>query len=133
MLEKNVFDLNECSLDGVAIGSKLSSSLLDDKNFGYQIYLKNNCVSGFFFCFRDGYKGYKSFSGEFLFGDNAISISEATTPDELIRVFGVPESQWDDGMEGNLEFHLENGYLLEFSWNTSKTDHRLDYLIVEEN
>lgn len=127
-----VLDLGQSSILGLKIGDRFFSEKLELETLGkgYDLYFKDRKLTGFFVCFRDGYKGYGPFLGEVFWLGEKRKITEDTKDEQLKSMYAsLPISDWNDGVERNLEFRV-NGITHEYNWNSITG--KLDYLLVEK-
>jgi hypothetical protein len=133
--DKLVLDFDRFSINGIAIGEIISKNIdlddFDNKERGFSVTLKDSVVTGFFCCICQGCCGYQKFPGRFFKNSTILELNCKSKLDEIIETFGVPDRQWNDGSEINVQFLFEERYRVEFAWQIRSVGSELDYVIVE--
>ena len=129
-----IFDADSFSFLNFKLGDSISNLQMSDKfeskKLGYSITTKKQKISGFFFCFTRGYREYDAFSGIIRKSNMDIIFSSQTTPQEIISIFGPPDSNWNDNVDETYLYE-RNNLELEFTWRLKGISRTLIYLIIE--
>jgi hypothetical protein len=115
-------DLATYSLDGVAVGTSMPNSGLDQQ--GVEIESDDQNLNSLFITLGD-------YQGEFFCSGNAVSITPNTSPTEIEKTFGEP--YWRDSSDGELIlfYEYQAGEIeLQFEFPDSKS---LGYITIAKD
>lgn len=117
-----VFDVNKKVIDEYQIGSPISNEESFQntaslrKADGYDVSLVKNTIDTIYLIFTKDHGDCSIFHGRLLIGDNTYDLNCNTTRGHLISIFGLPCSEWNDGVEECSEFAFL-GLHVEYIWS----------------
>ncbi len=128
-------NLDEGSLGSYKLGdaSNKEREIIYNYDEGFAVEIMDNKVSTIFVYFNDGCNGFKIFRGDVIFKKEKLNFNSRTSPNYIQSIFGTPIEFWDDDVEVNYQFSVNN-MILEFDWGYYKNDKNnplsLDYMSI---
>lgn len=129
-IEKIIFDLDEMSLNSYFLRQKLDENSIHNKDLGYSIRVKCGVIKSLCTYFGNDLYGYSRFPGLIIKEGKNLEIGINSSVIEVRNFFGEPDNQWNDGVEENMQF-IVNDVRIEFSWYVDCSSVSLSYLLVE--
>ena len=134
-----ILNIDKCSFLDYSLGDvvpkEFKGNYYQNHDRGYGIYLANNQISTIVVYLREGYEKFNTFNGAIIINGNKYQFDKNTTFEEVISVFGMPEDQWNDGVEMCAEYSKKNTsqeFDIEIIWHIDGKV-SLDYISIELN
>lgn len=129
MKELLKYDLDTFSIGSYRLGEKTNhqESVVRHLKDGYLVLFKNGIIDGFNVFFYEIHvakyiPSMNLFKGDVLFKNKKLNIDKYTQPEYIIEQFGNPVDFWDDEVEVNYTFMLQNSIVVEFAWTYENND-----------
>jgi hypothetical protein len=125
------FDFENMSLGGFSVGESVSTDSMPiaDKERGYSINIEDGKVIHISVYLANPSYGFQAYTGDIQKGTEQYSINAFSSCEDIKNIFGEPSDGWNDGVEENLEFVVDQ-YTVEFSWNIDSDSPKLMYFCI---
>lgn len=127
-----ILNLEKGEIEGFRIGEKTPKSFnnkhMQDYESGYGIYFHESKLHTINVFFKSGHGSFNAYKGRIEFENNRYDFNKNTTSDDMVLIFGKPNRDWEDDVEGCIEYVFKK-FRMEVIWNLEEK--ALDYISIE--
>lgn len=130
MLGVMCINLDSFEIFNLVLGSQSNLPDGNHQNGSVSFHIQDSIIKNISVRLSEFYSKGDIYTGDLVINGEAVVISSQFQPDNILHQFSMQTEHWDDGVEVNYQFQVEN-VNIEFSWHWLAENLVPNYISIE--